>query len=131
MKPDPFKYTTPNANTGPRYVFIRIGEDEVRTVFDKMFAHTEHCKPGPEQFGLIGKACKDMHARMLKVCPRSADLSAAERCVRLARMLANEALVTGSERAKAAAYDQLMLARMQANASIALADDAELPAWEA
>ena len=65
------------------------------------------------------------------MCPPSADLAAAVRCVRLARMFANNALVAPGDCFEPAddrrqALLQLKLARFQAKASIALATPAEL-----
>ena len=89
-------------------------------------------KPGPAQYNMITSACRDLVAEMQAVCPPSADLSAAIRCVRLARMHANHALRMGTdcfEPAEDATHAQLQLkhARFQAKASVALALPAELP----
>lgn len=131
--PDQFVYIAPNDDTLPRHNRIRRAQSEVGAglkvaVFPEDHAHQ---LTTVESFGLINDACKHFAAEISAVCPPSADRSAAERCVRLARMLANEAVILPLFEQKLTtlelAQDQLMLARMQACASVALALPAELP----
>lgn len=131
--PDLFIYIAPNDDTLPRHQRIRLAQNEVGAGLNAAVFPADHAHQlfTGESFDLINNACKHFAAEISAVCPPSADRSAAERCVRLARMLANEAVVAPSSEQKLKtlklAQDQLMLARMQACASVALALPVELP----
>lgn len=144
MKPDTYQYIPPTAETAPRFAAIRDAETAcVNALTVALYDHAglgdlapaEKPKAWPESFAAVAEWCRAFAAVCAAVAPRSADLAAAERCIRLARMLANEALGP-VERPHAKhlfglALDELTKARMQACAAVALADSGELPAWEA
>ena len=131
--PDLFTYIAPNDDTLPRHQRIRRAQSEVGAGLKVAVFPEDHAYQlsTAESFGLINDACKHFADEISAVCPPSADRSAAERCVRLARMLANEAVIVPLFEQKTKtlelAQDQLMLARMQACAAVALALPAELP----
>ena len=123
---DMFAYHAPTEAQVPKYAAIREAEKTARGVF---FGTAEVAMIGgstpTEDYAVVNDACRHFHAAIIEHTPPSADRSAAERCVRIARMLMNE-WITGDkdvlQMVKDAAH-QLMLARMQACAAIALADD--------
>jgi hypothetical protein len=125
MKPDLFQYIPPTAETTPRFAAIRSAESACSAEIAV-----------PAGFPAVADACRAFAAVCAAVAPRSADLAAAERCIRLARMLANDALLAKADPERHAhllslASDELTKARMQACAAVALADAGELPAWGA
>lgn len=146
MKPDIFAYIAPTFITTPRHAAIRAAEaacaaEIVRVAMPIVGFHARcagvHAKATPADFAAISAACREYLAVCTANAPQSADLAAAERCIRLARMLANEALIQPDraeaqvpERLVERAREQLQLARMQASAAVALADDGELPPIE-
>ena len=124
MQPDAYQYIAPTPVTAPRHAAIRSAA---------LACAAELAVPaGVPQ---VSEACRTFSAVCAAVSPRSADLAAAERCIRLARMLANEALAAKNDDVRHAhllrlSLDELTKARMQACAAVALADAGELPAWE-
>ena len=143
MQPDTYQYVPPNAETSPRFAAVRAAEAECVIALNValrdhagpvgLFAPNVKPKATPESFASVADACRAFAAVCATVAPRSADLAAAERCIRLARMLANEALGP-VDRSRAAyllglARDELTKARMQTCAAVALADPGDLPAW--
>lgn len=125
--PDLFTYIAPNDDTEARHQRIRLAEGECAMEIAEHI-HSHHVALR-YRYELISTACKRMHDELIAVCPPSADLSAAIRCVRLARMAANEAVAQTATRERCAkmAMEQLTLARWQACAAVALALPAELP----
>jgi hypothetical protein len=124
MQTDSYQYIAPNAETAPRHAAIRSAA----------FACAAELAV-PAGFPQVSEACRAFAAVCAAVAPRSADLAAAERCIRLARMLTNEALAAKTDPERHAhllrlALDEITKARMQACAAVALADSNELPAWE-
>lgn len=143
---DPFVYRPPTPATAPRYAHLRALEaaaaNTLRTVAGPIVEPNAlmvgaGSNATPPDFSAVNTACKALYDGILAVCPPSADRSAAERCVRLARMRANEAMTQARGHVDAltparildGAYEALRDARMQACAAIALADEAALPAW--
>lgn len=143
---DPFAYHAPTPITAPRYAHLRALEAAAADTLRKVAGPV--CEPNalmvgavsaltPDDFASVNTACKALYDGILAVCPPSADRSAAERCVRLARMRANEAMVQARgpgvaltpSRILNSAFEALRDARMQACAAVALADEAALPAW--
>lgn len=125
---DPFVYVAPNDDTAPRYKRIRDAEAACAASIEEDI--TTYDVPPQARFERVSAACKRFHDELIAVCPPGADLSAAIRCVRLARMAANEAIAQPAYRQRRhadIAADQLTLARWQACASVALALPAELP----
>jgi len=123
MQIDLYQYIPPNDATAPRYAAIRSAA-----------AACEAAIAVPAGFPEVSNACRAFSAVCAAVAPRSADLAAAERCIRLARMLTNEALTAKTDPERHAhllslALDELTKARMQACAAVALADGGELPPW--
>jgi hypothetical protein len=121
MQTDSYQYIPPNAETAPRHAAVRSAA----------FACAAEIA-APASFQVVSDACRTFSAVCAAVAPRSADLAAAERCIRLARTLANDALLAKADQARllSLASDEITKARMQACAAIALADSNELPAWE-
>lgn len=124
ISPDPYRYIAPNETTAPKHAAIRAAATEAALL-------PLHPGDGCDLQGLfahISGRVKALHVAILEHAPPSADRSAAERCCRLARMLANEAVLWANthndldegRRLMSLAYDQIMLARMQACAAIAL-----------
>jgi len=146
MTIDPFIYRPPTLATAPRYAHLRDLEAEtadiLRTVCgpvvdpNTIMVHANH-HATPGDYAEVSAACKDLYDGILAVCPPNDDRDRAEADARLARMRANEALsrarVTGDcfapSRILDGAIAALRDARMWACASIALADEADLPAW--
>jgi hypothetical protein len=145
--PDPFKYLEPNADTTPRYKAItdawKACHTSVKETIAPFVCYQSLCvgaadRPKPKDYAAINEACKAFFDVVQKVCPPSADRAAAEQCIRLARMKANEAMypmldnVTADlpEKIGHAALMDLLSAKHQAAASVALALPNELPAWE-
>jgi hypothetical protein len=138
---DLFGYQPPTPDTAPRHDRIDAAADSaqkaIATALDGFTDANSLMvgavpKPTSAQYGMITNACRDLVAEMQAVCPPSADLSAAIRCVRLARMHANNALrldVSCFEPAEDLKHAQLQIrhARFQAKASVALALPTELP----
>jgi hypothetical protein len=117
---DLFSYVPPTDETSPKYAELRAEEDYARLInpvgpLDPLIAYRD-----------INHRTRVFHETIERLCPPSADRAAAQRCVRLARMLANEAVgeraAEEKKRLHGLALDQLLLARMQACASIALAE---------
>lgn len=133
--PDLFVYHPPTPETAPRYQVIAREFASCCDVFGRVLTPfaTPGRAPTPSDYEAVNAACKAFYAAIQKVCPPSADRAAAERCIRLARMKANEAMrpsLPGQLIAESA-FLELLNAKLQANASIALALPHELPAWEA
>lgn len=133
--PDLFVYHPPTPETAPRYQVIAREFESCRDVFARVLTPfvTPGHTPTPSDYEAVNAACKAFHALIQKVCPPSEDRAAAERCVRLARMKANEAMRPSLpvKLVAESAFLELLNAKLQANASIALALPHELPAWEA
>lgn len=137
MATDPFVYIPPTEITAPKYAEIRDATNRAMDACRKAIeaAYLLACGDGTAEawqplFGSVGVATKELHDLIARTCPASADTSAALRCVRLARMAANEAIT--SERAYNSADsrenlrrcgDRLIEARWQACAAIALAQE--------
>lgn len=122
MKTDPFHYIAPTDATIPRYDAVRAAERACRqAITDTEYAERTNA------FNAINAACRDFAAVIEAQAPNCADRTTAIRCVRLARMEANEGVATGQERTCQAWHDALRQARMWACAAIALADESELP----
>jgi hypothetical protein len=131
--PDLFGYQPPNDDTRPRHARVDAAADACVKVLRETLDADGLVVPKATgaQFAAITDACRTLVEEMESVCPPSADLAAAVRCVRLARMFANNALVAPGDCFEPAddrrqALLQLKLARFQAKASIALATPAEL-----
>jgi hypothetical protein len=122
---DPYVYITPNELAVPKYKAIRAAYDRSCTILAQVEHHKEHgTKSNLGDYNLIGNGCRTFHEAILLHAPPSADRTAAERCCRLARILAKEA-VNAHDRVEAKrfmvlAYDELLKAKMQACAAIAL-----------
>lgn len=140
---DLFGYQPPNDDTKPRFAHLDAVYsstcDTFRVVVEDRVdsnALMVGAVPPPTsvEFNLITTACRTFVDAMKKACPPSADQTAAVRCVRLARMYANNALLQKDYFSPCMDYeralDQLKMAWFQAKASIALALPEELPACE-
>lgn len=114
-----FTYIPPTDTTAPRHEAIRAAWSAAVV---GVYLPIDHEKPA--SFARINDACKAFADAIIEHAPPSADTDAAVRCIRLARMLANEAIVYPNEfhRLRALAGDELLKARMQASAAIALHD---------
>lgn len=127
---DEYRYIAPNEITAPKHAAIRAAATEAALL-------PLHPSDGGDLQGLfahINGRLKALHEVILEQAPPSADRSAAERCCRLARMLANEAVLWANtcddtcddlavaRRLMCLAHDQIMLALMQACSAIALHD---------
>lgn len=138
--PDLFVYHAPNPETAPRYEAITDAWVKCHHAVSHVLVIALNSTRVPESsdYESINAECKAFFDVVQKVCPPSADRSAAERCIRLARMKANEAMrptLSGAgplwkQDVANLALGELLNAKLQANASIALALPNELPAWE-
>lgn len=129
---DPFQYQPPNAATAPKYAALRKAEAvALAACIDCMnLGAWRGTTPSDETkraaFAGINAATKALHDTIERECPPCADTTAALRCVRLARMAANEVLASpaGSGLDVAGVVDQcranLRAARWQACAAVAL-----------
>jgi len=130
---DPFAYIPPTDTTRPKHAAIdaahRACSDAFRPILTGSGESAAHydAQVAPREIGAAAKAFFDA---IQAEAPASADRSAAERCVRLARMHANEAIrspsPTGAADSTRRAFDALADARLQANAAIAL-ESAQTP----
>lgn len=127
-KPDLFNYIAPNDDTAPRHQRIREAHADCEKAIQE-FINNDDYLPLQARFQRISLACRLFHDELVAVCPPSADLSAAIHCVRLARMAANEAVAQPDADLDHAviAKEQLVLARWQACAAVALALPSEMP----
>lgn len=101
-----------------------------RAVFQRAVTG-EDLAPGAGPRALIDTASRTLAQTIAELCPPSADRAAAERCVRLARVLAAEALMRPHAEQRVyllrMAADDLLRAEVQAEFAVALALPAELP----
>jgi hypothetical protein len=123
---DPFAYQPPNEVTAPKHSAIRAAEVAARAAIQQQIGggswqgdHAGHYD-AQAAYTAINDACRDFYAAIQQHAPPSADRAAAERCVRLARMAANEAVTTPTPEILAQCADNLRAARWQACAAIAL-----------
>ena len=120
---DPFEYRPPTEVTAPKYDAIRKAEDEAFWALHGVLVVAPDKRDKPRAYADITQACRAFYDAIREHAPASADRSAAERCVRLARMAANEVVAldhTHESRQARIALDQLVMARWQACAAIAL-----------
>jgi hypothetical protein len=118
---DPFAYIPPNEVTAPKHAAIRAAEVAARAAIQQIGGGSwqgDHAAQAA--YTAINDACRDFYAVIQQHAPPSADRAAAERCVRLARMAANEAVTTPTPELLAQCADNLRAARWQACAAIAL-----------
>jgi len=115
-----FTYIPPTPVTATKHAAIRAAWTAAAVVVGQMPNDDEK----PAIFARINDACKAFAEAIVEHAPPSADTAAAIRCVRLARMIANEAVLspTDGNRLRRLADDELLKARMQASAAIALHD---------
>lgn len=127
---DPFRYIPPTDITAPKHAAINAAHAECADRFGHVLTGTpwlgDHAGHYDAQAAheAITDAARAFFDVVRERAPPSADRSAAERCVRLARMNANEAIRSSDAAASAdavrRALDNLAEARLQANAAIAL-----------
>lgn len=124
---DPFTYIPPNDTTAPKYAAIRAAWDRALTVC--LDAVVDDCDPA-QRHKVVGEATRALADVIMEQAPPSSDdTSAAYRCVRLARMAANEAITrrtagdhVDTKNLIRVMTDNLLAARWQACAAIALED---------
>ena len=127
---DPFRYIAPNETTAPKHAAIRASATAAHATCEQVIGggtwlgeHMGHYSK-EAAFAAINTACQELYAAILTHAPASADRAAAERCCRLARMAANEAVNTDERWAvgenSRRCRDNLIAARWQACAAIAL-----------
>ena len=126
MSADPFHYHAPTEVTAPLYAAIREAEKACqREIADiavgspQMRAAHHYLRVGYVE---INEATKAFYDAIEVHVPPGADKSAALRCVRIARMAANDALsLYGADRDRMRqCRDNLRAARWQACAAVAL-----------
>jgi len=143
MQPaDPFVFRPPTPVTAPRHERIRAAEDACwhrlwRTVHpftdSNVLCVGAMDRPQGKDFAEVNAAAQEFYGVIREVAPECVERASAELCVRLARMLCNEAMVSTSGGADQPrtnlneAQMELRKARMLACAAIALADPAGLP----
>ena len=120
---DPFEYRPPTEVTAPKYKAVRDAENDAFWAFHGVLVEAPDKRDKPRAYADITRACRAFYDAIREHAPASADRSAAERCVRIARMAANEAvaldLVPHDETVRIG-LSHLLLARWQACAAIAL-----------
>lgn len=125
-----FTYHAPTDENIKDYDEIREAVKKCEVGIARVFRSTDQFKDRQVPFSIIGDACLRLALTINKVCPDSADKTAAIRCVRLSRMAANEALLltyNGVQETQPLAFNEalrqftseLQKARWQANAAIA------------
>ena len=134
------KYIPPNEDTARRYKIVVAAFLAAISVVDetiKPYKHNaDHKGNHPEDFNSVRDVTQSFIEACEQVCPKSADLSAAIRCIRISRMLANQVILQGGERLcdvpllALRVKQSLWEARVQACAAIALAEPNELPDLE-
>lgn len=119
---DPFEYQPPNAVTAPKYAAIREAEAFAATEIEDAAAEVNAGRAmRPDAFARINAATKALYDTIERECSPCADTAAALRCVRIARMAANEAIVAvDRDSPLRQAFDNLRAARWQACAAVAL-----------
>jgi len=125
IQPDPYRYIAPTPETARKHKAIRDAATEAAL----LPLQVDEVRPLQALYAHISHRLRSLHEAIIEHAPASADRSAAERCCRLAWMLASEAVTTANvhgdigegRRLMSLAHDQIMLARMQACAAIALA----------
>jgi len=137
---DPFGYIPPNARTAPLYAAIRAAHVHAIECCTYCIEQAGGEIPAASLHETVSDACRKFHDAIEASAPPSPDTSAALRCVRLARMAANEAIVLAVADSLAACaepgvlhapdgdinenvrrcLDNLIAARWQACAAIAL-----------
>jgi len=127
---DPFEYIPPNDITGPKHAEVNAAHKACADTFGHVLTGTpwlgEHAAHYDAQVAhdSITGAARTFFRTVQTYAPPSADRAAAERCVRLARMHANEAIRSpipaDAANSTRRAFDALADARLQANAAIAL-----------
>ena len=131
---DPFRYIPPTDVTAPKHDAVNAAHAECADRFSHVLTGTPWLGDyaGHYDARVAHEAITDAARAFFDVvrehAPPSTDRSAAERCIRLARMNANEA-IRSSDAATSAdavrrALDNLAEARLQANAAIALGGEA-------
>jgi len=117
---DPFTYIPPTEATAPRHAAITAAERAARSEVDHVIEHDA----GQAAHARISDALRAFFGVIQEHAPASADRSAAERCVRIARMAANAAIAESDpdERGRCIrlARDNIRLAGWQARAAVAL-----------
>lgn len=139
---DPFTYQPPNERTAPLYAAIRAAHVHAIECCTYSVEQAGGEFPAAGLYETVNEACKRFHDCIEASAKPSADTSAALRCVRLARMAANEAIALAVADAHASredpgvlhapnldidenvrrCLDNLIAARWQACAAIALDD---------
>lgn len=121
---DPFEYIPPNEITGPKHTEINAAHKACCDTFGHVLAGVPWLGDPQVAHDSITGAARTFFRTVQTYAPPSADRAAAERCVRLARMHANEAirspLPADTANSTRRAFDALADARLQANAAIAL-----------
>lgn len=118
---DPFEYIPPNEITAPKHFEINAAHKTCCDTFGHVLTGAPWLGDPQVAHDSITGAARVFHDVVQHEAPPSADRSAAERCIRLARMHANEAIRSPSPADSIRrAFDALADARLQANAAIAL-----------
>lgn len=125
MTVDPFRYIPPDSTTAPIYEELRTAESTAQLDISGAWEKVANGSAAFVVYQDINDATKKFHEAIRLLAPPSADTSAALRCVRLARMLANEAVKQSWHHGIVLASTELTKARMQASAAVALQQAAE------
>ena len=128
--PDPYAPVELTPDQEVRIERLRDAAGACRAVVERA-VNGEDLAVGVQPLALIDTACRTLAQTIAEHCPLSADRAAAERCVRLARVLGGQATMQPLAAQRAymlcMATDDLLRAEMQAALSVALALPAELP----
>lgn len=137
---DPFAPLSFTSTTTPLYNRVIEAEIKCFKQFQGVFTdvirrqsipYEERVPATPEDFASVNEATKEFYNVIRETAPACDDRAAAERCVRLAMMLMDEALCwNGKTDIQPLIHEiamELRKARMQACAAIGLADEDDLP----
>lgn len=123
-----FVWHPPTDETRPKYEAIRTAEEDAHVrithalsgnVWDDVEKCVRPAKHPGERFTEVNEACKAFVIVIEQNAPPCADTTVAIRAVRLARMYANETIVTGLVACVHGGHDELRVARFWANCAIA------------
>jgi hypothetical protein len=126
--PDPYAPVDLTADQEGRIERLRDAGGACRAVVERAVTGRDLAQ-GAVPRHLIETACRTLAQTVAELCPPSADRAAAERCVRLARVLGSDAQAHPEHREYLLrmAIDDLLRAEVQACVSVALSLPAELP----
>jgi hypothetical protein len=123
---DPFVYRAPTPETSPKHAAINEAYAACCATVSQLLGvdwwQGDHAglHDAAAAYASINDACRVFYTAIREHAPAGEDRTAAERCVRLSRMAANEFIGAPAADLARQALDNLRAAKWQANAAIAL-----------